>query len=74
MEYHLGLESLVDVQHEPTGACYPAFIIAKGSDSCRTLYGIIWAKMLLNEHRVETVIDGDCVEYYVIYHVSAATA
>eukprot|EP00957_Ditylum_brightwellii_P066970 5083545-Ditylum_brightwellii.AAC.1 len=74
MEYHLGLESLVAVQHEPTGAWYPAFIIAKGSNSHGTFYGIIWVEILLNEHHVETVIDGDCVEYYFLNHVSAAAA
>eukprot|EP00957_Ditylum_brightwellii_P107295 8187279-Ditylum_brightwellii.AAC.1 len=58
----------------PTGARYPAFIIAKGGDSRGTFYSIIWAEMPLNEHRVKTVIDGDCVEYYFLYHVSAAAA
>eukprot|EP00957_Ditylum_brightwellii_P046658 3540935-Ditylum_brightwellii.AAC.1 len=72
MEYCLDLENLVALQHEPTGAWYPAFIIAKGRDSCGIFS--IWSKMHLNEHRVDTVIDGDCVEYYFLYPVSAAAA
>eukprot|EP00957_Ditylum_brightwellii_P133966 10214982-Ditylum_brightwellii.AAC.1 len=72
MEYHLGLENLVAVQHELTGAWYPAFIIANRKDSCGIFS--IWSEMPLNEHRVETVIDGDCDEYYFLYHVSVAAA
>eukprot|EP00957_Ditylum_brightwellii_P141255 10762109-Ditylum_brightwellii.AAC.1 len=72
MEYYIGLRSLVAVQHEPTGAWYPTFIIAKGRDSHRTFYCIVWAEMPLNEHCAEAVVIGDYIKYHFLCPASAA--